>query len=36
MRTMTSRKVRFAGHVAFTGEEWTAYRDLIVKPERDY
>jgi predicted phosphoribosyltransferase len=36
MMTVTSGKVRLARHVARSGKETTAYRDLVGKPERDY
>jgi hypothetical protein len=33
IRVMKSRRLRWAGHVARTGERRGAYRDLVGKPE---
>ena len=32
VRTIKSRRMRWAGHVARMGEEWRLYRDLVGKP----
>jgi hypothetical protein len=33
IRMMKSRRIRWAGYVARTGEKWNVYRILVVKPE---
>jgi hypothetical protein len=33
-RTIKSRWVKWAGHVAGMGEKWNAYKVLVEKPER--
>jgi len=33
VRVITSRRMRWAGHVAHMGEEWGVYRVLVGKPE---
>jgi hypothetical protein len=33
VRVVKSRRMRWAGHVAFMGEEWGAHRVLVGKPE---
>ena len=33
MRVIKSRRMRWAGHVAHTGEEWGVCRVLVGKPE---
>ena len=33
MRAITSRRMRWAGHVARVGEDWGVYRVLVGKPE---
>jgi hypothetical protein len=33
IRQIKSRRMRWAGHVAWMGEKWKVYRVLVVKPE---